>query len=69
MLVTNYEYANKIVNKFNNLIWDGWDIVEYMEDPSAEYNAQGARMDGKWARVKRFSLTESGWEVPVKYVR
>ena len=69
MLVTNYEYANKIVDKFNNLNWDGWDIVEHINDPSAEFHPEGARKDGKWARVKRITLTEAGWEVPIKYVR
>lgn len=69
MLITNHAFADKIVEKFNNLMWDGWDIVELLQDPSAEYNANGVRINNKWYTKKIYPVLESGWEVPTKYVR
>jgi hypothetical protein len=69
MLITNYEYAEKIVNENKNLSWEGWNILEVTPSNNAEFNKEGKIIDGNWAFVKTYQLTESGWEVPKKYVR
>lgn len=69
MLITNYEYADKIVNENNNLVWNGWDIIEVTPSHNAEFNKNGKIVNGKWSFVKTYPVTESGWEVPKKYVK
>jgi hypothetical protein len=69
MLITSYEYADKIVSQNNSLAWDGWDILEITHSNNAEFNKSGKIIDGKWAFVNTYPVTEQGWEVPKKYVR
>lgn len=69
MLITSYEYADKIVSQNKSLVWDGWDIVEIAPSNNAEFNKSGKIVDGKWAFTNTYPVTEKGWEVPKKYVR
>ena len=69
MLITSYEYADKIVNENNGLSWEGWNIIEVTPNQNAEFNKEGKIIDGNWAFVKTYQITEKGWEVPKKYVR
>lgn len=69
MLVTNYNYAHKIVEANKSLSWDGWNIVEFKPNADAFYMQDGIFKNSKWGTVKTFPLTENGWEVPKRYVR
>jgi hypothetical protein len=69
MLVSSYDYAHKMVETNKFLSWNGWDIVEFKPNDSAEYKAEGSLQNGLWGFAKTFPLTEKGWEVPSKYVR
>lgn len=69
MLVTSYDYAHKIVDLNKSLSWNGWDIVEFKPNQSAEFKPDGKRVNETWGFVKTFPLTENGWEVPSRYVR
>lgn len=69
MLVTNYNYAHKIVDNNKTLSWDGWDIVEFKSTPDAYFMPEGVFKNDKWGTVKTFPITENGWEIPKRYVR
>jgi hypothetical protein len=69
MLVTNYAYAHKLVDKTPALSWDGWDIVEFKPDPDAYFMPSGIFKSFKWGFAKTFPITEEGWEIPNRYAR
>jgi hypothetical protein len=69
MLITSYEYADKIVSENKKLSWEGWNILEVIQSENAEFNKNGKIIDGQWAFVNTYPITEKGWEVPKKYVR
>jgi hypothetical protein len=69
MLITSYNYAHELVSKNSSLFWNGWDIVEFRKNQSAEYDVAGKRIDESWGFTKTFPITEKGWEVPERYVR
>lgn len=64
-----YEQAHDIVENNKSLHWDGWDIVEFKKDNSAEYHPKGVRRNGIWGFTKRYSPNDEGWRLPNKYVR
>ena len=41
MLITSYEYAEKIVNQNISLSWEGWNILEITPSQNAEFNKEG----------------------------
>jgi len=65
----NYEQAHDIVNNNRSLHWDGWSIIEFKKDNSAEYHQKGSRYNGIWGFAKVYSPDREGWKVPKKYVR
>ncbi len=65
----NYDTAHSIVEKYSNLFWDGWDIVDWKEDSTGEMSKNGMLKNGKWGVYKTYPLTENGWDVPSKYAR
>lgn len=69
MVITNLEYAEKMVSKHDDLMWDGWTIVQFTPNTAAELKPQGRRINGVWGFIKEYVPTEIGWEVPNKYVR
>lgn len=69
MLVTNYNYAHKIVEGNKSLSWDGWNIVEFKPNSDAYFMNEGVFKDSMWGIKKVFPITENGWEIPKKYVR
>lgn len=63
----NYEQAHKIVDKNKNLMWIGWDIIEYKYDNDAIYNKNAMIINGRWAKINRYSPDKNGWKVPDRY--
>ena len=64
MLVTNLEDMEKIVASRDDLRWDGWNIVKYIDSSNALYAKDGEFREGKWMKKKVFPLTEDGWYLP-----
>jgi hypothetical protein len=59
----------KIVTKNKELEWDGWDVVHFYPSDKARTSKFGALVNDKWCMVKRFVITEKGWEIPNKIMR
>ena len=64
MLVTNLDEMEKIVASRDDLRWDGWNIVKYINSNNALYSKDGVFVDGKWMTKKVFPITEDGWYLP-----
>lgn len=67
MLITNLEYAEKIVNNFQDLSWVGWDIVSWRADSKGFLDKNGKRVNNKWGIQTIYKITENGWHLPNKY--
>lgn len=69
MKVTTLEKMEEIVSKNKSLMWDGWTVVNSYPSDKARTSAKGAYLNGKWQIQTRFAPTESGWDIPDKFVR
>jgi hypothetical protein len=69
MITVNYEQAHLVVQNNKFLRWDGWDIVDFKADSSAEFDKNGVRFKNRWGFEKRFTPDHEGWKVPKRYVR
>jgi hypothetical protein len=66
MLIDDLARMEEIVDKNKTLTWDGWDVVQLIQDDYAEYLQVGV-FDQKtlqWYRKTVFPCTEEGWEIP-----
>jgi hypothetical protein len=68
MIIKELHEMKTIVNQNNSLFWDGWDVVDRKLSPSAELSINGIRINNNWYSQKIYKLTESGWNIPKKYV-
>jgi len=64
----NYDQAHTLVDKFPNLFWEGWDIVEWKSNRDGFYKKNGMYRNGRWGTAVRYSPGDKGWKVPKKYV-
>jgi hypothetical protein len=71
MIVSNLEEAQEIVENTKTLGWEGWDIVQLIEDDYAEYLPNGVynKDTNKWYRRISYELTPDGWIIPDKVIR
>lgn len=69
MITINYDQAHSVVQNNKFLHWDGWDIVDFKADASAEFDKRGVRYNSRWGFEKRFVPDQDGWKVPKRYVR
>ena len=69
MLINSLEKMEEIVQKSDNLSWDGWTVLENKSNENGMMSKDGAFVDGKWIVQKRYEATASGWEIPSKFVR
>ena len=71
MKVTSLEQMEQIVSKNKSLTWDGWTVVNSYPNPTAWSKPNGAfsRSRGQWFITSRFEPTETGWDIPNKFVR
>ena len=67
MLIRSLNTMEKIVLKNNNLIWQGWDVVDLKESDTAKTSAVGIRVKNKWYLHKIYSPGRNGWDIPNKY--
>jgi hypothetical protein len=57
----------KIVSKNNNLLWNGWDVIDLKESDIAKTSPKGIRVKNKWYIHKIYSPGRNGWGIPNKY--
>ncbi len=69
MLISSIDKMELIVKKNKELKWDGWDVIHFYPSEKARTSKFGARINGKWCMVRRFVITEKGWEIPTKVMR
>lgn len=69
MLISSLNKMEEIVKKNKELKWDGWDVIHFYPSEKARTSKFGARVNGKWCMVKRFPVTEKGWDIANKLVR
>jgi hypothetical protein len=67
MLISKLEYAESIVKKFNDLRWNGWNIISRQQTPNGFSSKHGSFINGKWGIDKVYPLTEKGWYLPNNY--
>ena len=66
MLINSLEIMETIVKNNKSLSWDGWTVVHRTKSPTAWSNQDGAFIDGVWHILKRYELSEQGWDLPDK---
>jgi len=64
MLIDNLSKMERIVDSHPELSWDGWSVVRYKRNPSAQFDPSGAFHKGSWHKKFVFPLTETGWSIP-----
>jgi hypothetical protein len=69
MVVTTLEKMEEIVSNNKALSWNGWTVVHSFVSDKARTSKFGALVDGKWQMQKEFVPTNTGWEIPDKFVR
>jgi hypothetical protein len=68
MLIKTLEEMERIVNKNDSLIWDGWTVVSIQPARNGVMSKDGLKVGGKWYLQKRFDATANGWDIPDKLV-
>ncbi len=68
MLISSLEQMEEIVEKNDNLSWDGWTVLENKTKENGIMSAEGRYVNGRWIVQKRYEATASGWEIPNKLV-
>lgn len=69
MIKIDYDTAHSVVEKNENLFWNGWDIIDWKADSLGEMSKDGMLREGKWGTYKVYALDKDGWDVPSKYAR
>lgn len=64
MLVNNLDVMEQIVDRRPDLEWDGWDVVYYKKNPSAQFDKSGSFKNGTWYKKIVYPVTETGWSIP-----
>lgn len=67
-MIKDLETMETIVEKSNNLSWEGWDVIETKLSNSAMFKTNGAFINGKWHTKNVYKYGKNGWEIPGKYV-
>jgi hypothetical protein len=69
MIITSLEKMEEIVSSNKALNWDGWTVVHSHPSDKARTSKFGALVNGKWNLQKHFVPSNTGWEIPDKFVR
>jgi hypothetical protein len=69
MLISNLQKMEEIVLGNPQLDWEGWDVVMYKKNHSAQFNVNGVYKDGDWYNKYTYPITEDGWSIPERLVR
>lgn len=67
MLIKDLNLMEKIVKKYNNLSWIGWDVVDRKRSDSGRTSVDGVRVDDKWYLQRVYRVDKKGWDIPNKY--
>ena len=67
MQIKDLDLMEKIVKKYKNLNWVGWDIADRRRTEAGRTAINGVRVDGQWYVQTIYSLTNTGWDIPNKY--
>ena len=68
MLVQTLEEMDLIVDKNDNLDWDGWTVRSLKPVKDGLLSKDGIRIEGKWFLQTRYDITDKGWNIPDKLV-
>lgn len=69
MLVTSLEKMEDLVKSNRSLRWEGWDVLHSYPSPTGWMSKQGTFYKGRWFITRRFAITNTGWNIPDKFVR
>lgn len=67
MFIKDLALMEKIVKKYNNLDWIGWDVVDRKRSDSGRTSVDGVRVNDKWYLQRIYRLNNKGWDIPNKY--
>jgi hypothetical protein len=68
MFVSSLTEMEQIVSFRPDLEWDGWNVIHYKKNSSAQFDKKGAYKDGQWYKKTVYAVTENGWSIP-NYMR
>lgn len=64
MLVNSLTEMEQIVAYRPDLEWDGWDVVHYKKNNSAQFDKNGAFKNGSWYKKTVYPISSDGWIIP-----
>ncbi len=67
-IIKSLETMESIVDKYKQLSWDGWTVVETFPSEKGYYSKFGIYKNNKWQMKKEFIPSSQGWAIPDKYV-
>lgn len=67
MFIKDLALMEKIVKKYNNLDWIGWDVVDRKRSDAGRTSVDGVRVNDKWYLQRIYRLNNKGWDIPNKY--
>jgi hypothetical protein len=62
--IKSLEEAESLITKSKNYFWDGWTIIKFVKDPSAQFHKNGMKKNNFWGYATKYDLTETGWYLP-----
>jgi hypothetical protein len=60
MIEMTLQQAESFVDNNPNAEWNGWDLVVYSKDSSAQYSPKGVKRNGEWYKQKVIAVSEKG---------
>lgn len=67
MIINKLETMEKIVKKYNNLHWVGWDVYDRKKTDAGRTAINGVRVKNIWYVQTKYALNSNGWDIPDKY--
>ena len=69
MNITSLDAMETIVENNKSLFWNGWNVEERTVNPMAWTKPEAKFIRNTWYSVKTYLLTDSGWDIPTKFVK
>lgn len=60
MIEMTLQQAEAFVESNPNAEWNGWEIVLFNKDYSAQYSPRGVKRNGEWYKKKVIAVNEKG---------
>ena len=67
MEIKDLDLMEKIVKKYKNLSWIGWDVVDRRPTQAGRTAINGVRVGSQWYVQTTYPVTTKGWDIPNKY--